>query len=482
MSTVEPIRSGVRLRVLEGATHNDVFRLERALVSIGRSTPETPASPCYLTFPEPTVSRLHAVLTWESGAQAYLLHHRSQTNPTVLNTTIMNGPTLLKIGDRITLGRLVLVLEADDSSSSLTTPAPHSLPALCLHARQSETQRIFSAPVREAILAVHFIPERATAAVPAAGDRPGWQEIRLPARSGATLHLAIDPSTETCRVELLGEGADGATRISLHRLGHRLEVPLRAGQQLHLLPDDLLLHQGYQLWLGHESRPPRALEGLEADRYHPLGRLHWRNGPWQGALLTLLPQGLPQRLGSGDLGFGHPSPWGATPSAELSWQAGRANLRALEVSDDQILEVDGDLVFASESVSLVGGSRVLLGEAEFLWSDGSESVYSSYQLHSDQAVYAIQKAVVRLGTAAHCEVKLPYRELAPVLGRLEFFPDGRAHYVHQDLAAPVRIDGNEVSVGLSVPVASGSLLELSSQRTLTLQQACSDSGTNSISC
>lgn len=484
MSSMEPVRSGLRLRVLEGGYHSQHHPLERALISIGRSTPETVASASYLTFPEPTVSRLHAVLTWEAGARAYLLHHRSQTNPTVLNSAVLNGPVLLKAGDRITLGRLVLLVEADQEPSAPSTPpAPAALPAsasgghtlfsapqpapapvveLCLNARQEGGERTFSAPVKAALVALHFSNERATAAVAGGGSQEGWQEVRLPGASASSLRFQLDPAAASFRVEVgTGEQAP-AYRVSPGRGAGELRVPLRSGQSLPLLESDVLLHQGYLIWLGLPDQVPeigQSSAGEESSAETPALQLQFLNGAWRDAVITLPAERASQRLGPGDIGFAHPFPSSDAPQAEITVQAGAARLRASEVPDDQYLEVDGDLVFAGESVPLVGGSRLCLGDAEFLWKDGSEAHFARYRLRDGEKTYPIRKASVRLGTAAHCEIILPYRELPPVIGRLTF-EKGVPHYLHTDLSATVRVDGEELSPGLSVPLRPGSGLEL----------------------
>lgn len=493
MSTMEPIRSGLKLRVLEGGYHTEFHRLERALISIGRSTPETVSSASYLTFPEPTVSRLHAVMTWESGAKAYLLHHRSQTNPTVLNNAVISGPSLLKAGDRITLGRLVLLVEADTeaalpakpnslpipvAAASETTMAPTSAPRrdLSLNARFEGGDRTFSAPVKERVISLIFANDRSTAIVGPGQGGEGWQEIRLPSNVASALRFELDPASGRCAVEVGHAEQAPAVRVSSGRLGSELQVPLRPGQSLPFLESDVILHQGFRIWVGDPEHPPDSGatlsqkptgDGVDTGRRM---RLHFLNGPWKEATISVVAEGNSTlRVGPGDIGFRHPFPLARSPLCEITVQSGTARLRAVEVSDDQFLEVDGDLVFASESVPLIAGSRLLVGDAEFLWTDGNEGLYTLFRLTDGSALYPIRKASVRLGTAAHCEILLPGRELPPVIGRISF-ESGAPVYHHTDLSAPIRVDEQEASVGLSVPLHVGSQLELMPGRVLTLEQ------------
>jgi len=59
-------------------------------------------------FPEPTVSKVHAELLWDEAKNRYLLIHRSQTNPTLVNGTRVNKARHLNPGDRLAMGRLTL--------------------------------------------------------------------------------------------------------------------------------------------------------------------------------------------------------------------------------------------------------------------------------------------------------------------------------------------------------------------------------------
>ncbi len=488
MSTMEPIRSGLRLRVVEGGFHSQVHRLERALISLGRSTPDSVSQASYITFPEPTVSRLHAVLTWESGAKAYLLHHRSQTNPTVLNNVVITGPSLLKAGDRITLGRLVLLVEADTDEPGVeqpskaipAAPTPTSLrvPELSLNAKIEGGDRVFSAPVKEPVITLMIANDRTTAAVSPAQQHEGRQEVRLPGAVASEVRFELDLASGTCQVEVGPTREAPAYRISQGRYGvTELRVPLCPGQSLPFVESDVILHQGYRIWLGDPERPPDA--GSTLTQEPDLGvksasrrmALTFLNGPWKdGSVSVRADASVNLRLGSGDFGFRHPFPMLHCPLCEIAIQGGEARLLAIAVADDQFLEVDGDLVFAGESVPLLGGSRLLLGDAEFLWMDGNESLYTAFRLVDGQNSYPIRKASIRIGTAAHCEVMLSRRELPPVIGRI-CFETGQPVYHHTDISAAIRVDGEETSVGLAVPLRPGSQLELKPGVVLSLEHS-----------
>ena len=463
MSTMEPIQSGLRLRVLEGGSHEEVLVLERSVISLGRSTPDTVSSPAYLAFPEPTVSRLHAVLTWEAGVKTFLLHHRSQTNLTIVNNVPIEGPQLLKVGDQIILGRLIMVVEADQAGAvSVREPAK---PELALNAQIEGSDRTFSAPVRGQVVVLSFVNDRSTAQV---SEPVEWQEVRLPGKSPSSFRFHLDSTSSGSTVEPVKAEQPLALRSSSGKAGAVLWVPMRFGHPLGFTETDVVLHQGYRIWLGDPEACPESgntlgheTQGADGERRPtPKVTLKFLTGPWQEGVIRMPAVGVATlALGPGELGFRHPFPWASTPRCEIVLQDGKARLRAVEVADDQFLEVDGDLVFVGESVPLFGGSRISLGEAEFLWQDGSEQLFENFVLRQDSQTYPIRKAIVRIGTAAHCEVMLSGPGLPPFVGAIDF-TGGKPVYRHHDISAPIRVDGEEASTGLSVPLSEGSVLEL----------------------
>lgn len=484
MSTIEPIHSGLQLRVLEGATQQELHRLERAIISVGRSTPETASTPNYITFPEPTLSRLHAVLTWEEGAKAYLLHHRSQTNPTIVNQAIIKAPQLLKPGDRITLGRLTLLIEPEGQAT--TTPSrPGTVEVaspigICLNALHHTNNRTFSAPFRDSTLTLRFLSERASTA---ANREPGIsQEVQLPAEAPSLLHFSMDSSMECCQVEAEPYNPGPTLRTTAGHGGQRLVVPLRTGYQLPFYVGDELTHQSYTLWLGDPEHPPLK-ETIKVPTIDPekpaqperFMSLKFLNGPWKNGELSIPSNGLVTwRLGPGSPCLGrHCYPFTDGPTCEISIHQGMARLLASSVGEDETCEVDGQPLLTGESTNLVGGSTLRLGATNLLWSDGQEGAYQGYDLREGEKTYPIKKAVVRLGTADYCEVILEHKELPPLLGTLTFTPTELVYH-HHDLSSPIRIDGQEVGPGLTAKLLAGSQLELRPKILLTLEREALD--------
>lgn len=128
----------MQLRIIDGQRErrDRVIRLDGKELTIGRASQGQRPGPGELLFKEPTVSRVHATLTWKPLKGGFQLVHKSKTNPTLVN----GKPTkkiLLAPGDRMQMGLLILELEEDPSGrtasssrssrSSMTEPIMEAL-------------------------------------------------------------------------------------------------------------------------------------------------------------------------------------------------------------------------------------------------------------------------------------------------------------------------------------------------------------------
>lgn len=457
-TNIEPVRSGMHLRVVDGAHHNITFPLERSIVQIGRITPDTQLSPSHLVFPEPTVSRLHAVLTWEPQSGTYMIHHRSQTNPTVVNNVQLIGPQLLKLGDIIAVGRLALVLEQAQAAQQRATAPPDA--ALSVNVWTQDGEQVTTVAVQSAVVTIHFGGERGTA--PVVDEGSGEQALSLPASRTSSMRFELSPDGKST-VEVSQAGEDESTNRVTAGNGAELHLPLKAGQRMPLLARDFINHQGYRIWIGpgQGSFPAGASTLSENPSKMEALTLTFLNSRWKGARIAIPPgRGVSIPLGPGEAPFGHPFPFPRVPSCNLTVAERDARVRAIEVPQDQFLEIDGDLVFDGESVQMVSGSKLLLGEMAFYWCDPvAHRDYSRFSLRSPEGEHVVEKARVRLGTAAHCEIRFKNRDLAPVIGHIEFDASGPTYY-HQCITWPARVDGLETSAGLFAPIQVGSKIEL----------------------
>jgi pSer/pThr/pTyr-binding forkhead associated (FHA) protein len=105
--------SGFQLRVIEGRQRGQVIPLEEQTYVIGRASTPGEDAPGHLFFYDQTVSRIHAEVKWNDKKKLYYLHHKSKTNPTLVEGTPTDKKTAraLVAGNRIQMGLLILEME-----------------------------------------------------------------------------------------------------------------------------------------------------------------------------------------------------------------------------------------------------------------------------------------------------------------------------------------------------------------------------------
>lgn len=471
MSTIGPISTGLVLRVIQGSCVEPLQALTRSVVSVGRTTPETPCTPAYITFPEPTVSRLHLVLTWEPGAKTYMVHHRSQTNATVLNGKPLTRSELLKPGDVLALGRLVVRVEQASDTEVLATESSGTENRLQICLRKGDQgARTFVVPIEKDRVLVSFSSDRRTAGIADPGSDPQVQRVTIPADISTDLSFQLSQREDSAEVEAHSLASPTVRRTLLH-FG-ALELPASLEVPLEVTPHDALHHQGYVIWLSRQESPnppSSTLEGSLAEEapseqkrtLSHLPSLYFLNGAWKGAVLRVSDKGTHSfSLSEDSMSFRHPLPFPDIPACRITVTDGVAQLRVGESRDDQFLDLNGDLLFPGESVSLVSGSKLLLGNVELHWElPELHKEYTGFHLSHDGNSYPITRQEMRIGTAAHCEIQIASPNLAPVVGTLKYTTKGFV-YAHQNIALAARVDDVEVTAGLEQPVRCGSTLEL----------------------
>lgn len=126
--------TGFQLAVIKGEDRGRIFPLRYEEIHLGRKT-STAQNPYWVYFAEPTVSRHHATLQWDGARRLYSIHHRSQTNPTLVNgkrvVSAFVGPE-----DVIQIGLLVFRVE----KAEVTSPAA-SLPDMMGVPRNAPAER-----------------------------------------------------------------------------------------------------------------------------------------------------------------------------------------------------------------------------------------------------------------------------------------------------------------------------------------------------
>lgn len=138
--------SGLQFRVIGGEKEKDrVIRLDGKELVLGRAQKGMRPGQGEVLFREPTVSRVHANLSWKERKGGFQLTHKSGTNPTLVN----GKPTkkiLLAPGDRVQMG--LLILELEDS------PGGRAAPASSTTGGDSRNRSSMTEPIMEALTKV----------------------------------------------------------------------------------------------------------------------------------------------------------------------------------------------------------------------------------------------------------------------------------------------------------------------------------------
>lgn len=318
------------------------------------------------------------------------------------------------------------------------------------------------------------------------GPVPFGEDVyfEIPARLKAEVQFQLDPATN--QVTLSVEGS----RVTTNRITHTdhltLDVPIQGFGKLPLDSLDRVTHQGAEFWLPSEGSDSsqsadsdngagtleldkEAFESLK-DRAHR-GMLEFQTGDWKGASITIFPGkdktfdvGPGVRIGPYEL------PLQECPTCRISFDDKKPQVEVVEAADGQYVSVNGELLFACQANPLISGSGLFLGKYMLHWTQPEiQAKLAKYRLKFESNNLPISRALVRIGTASHCELLIDGQGLSPVTGTLECTHEG-FFYSHLDSAIPAQIDGEMVMKGETAKLKSGSIIQLGLGSQLELEQ------------
>ncbi|HXE72412.1 MAG TPA: FHA domain-containing protein [Candidatus Nitrosotenuis sp.] len=471
--------SRLELVVLEGGGKGSRHYLDRPRLTLGRKDEGEEPEPGVVAFPEPTVSRVHALLEWDPARHRYLLVHRSRTNPTVLNGVQVLDREYVKAGDRIKLGNLVLEVrrvapqEAAPAQAlpervetglflvALTGPArgalhPLNYSRLVLKEPGSEPDPrpgIFLAglgPLEAFLIYRPDLPGQFLVECPS-GPRP----VLVHAERGQIHLWVVGPREplELGRDTLLVAGQVVLWPCGLERAGEVSEAVKEGRAGIHPLLESLRPGQE-DLWAGPEVHRLRVL-----------------SGPEQGSTVWLRPDEL---AGPVTLGPRHARPLPQVhlpdrqaPSVELDLEKGRFILR--NTDPEKTVVVNWDEVTPEEEVPLVSGDRFRLGSTVILYEYlPVQRELEMVQARCGDLVFPLPRQVCDVGYSTDCDVRIDNRALAPRHGQL-IFREGRFFY-KQRSSGWARLGERVVRQGEEVPLNPGEPLSLMDVVELVLER------------
>lgn len=469
------------LKGLQGQYENQELELPREVVWLGRAVIGTPNSNTHIFFEDGAVSRVHGALAWVDEFSAYVIHHRSQTNPTFLNDVPVGEPQLVKSGDIISFGhqRLQVCCSTAAESRSLTSEPPQDeeggLEFKCRVKGQTSTLR----GVGTIILSLD--PAHDTAVAP---ERDAQATLyKLPAPQSA--ELAITAGEKAGCFRLRGEGSD---LLKIHRVTTTdsliLDVPFPVQASCDFGPSDKIVYQGLEIWpsggTGNgmseiSSDTTVAMGGFSFRR--PLtenpdrGKVEFQTGEWRGVTVLLAPEednGV--EIGPGKSVAGYSIPLEDGPTCRIFYRQGHPHIEVTEAVEGHYVSVNGELLFSIQANQLISGSSIFLGKTMLCWTlPAVQAALSEYRLEVGENIFPISRSVVRIGTATHCEVLLEGSGLGPVTGTLEYRDRGFV-YKHLDGSIHGQLNDDVIISGDKVKLAEGSTLQIGLDTVITLKK------------
>jgi len=473
----EAFESGLELVILEGGGKDQHFHLNRTRITLGRLDPNETPGVGTLAVPDPTVSRVHAVLEWDPKRNRYLLVHRSRTNHTVLNGKVMEEPTYVHVGDRIKMGSLVaelrLITKAQAVKAAVTSTAAESVASefhllvlngpdggalhplnksrLLLREPGGPDQPLPEIAVRGlgAVQATLILQDgQFHITTPENAERstlldsfPGIVRQRQP---GSDLGAVLSPNAVLVagQVALVIASAGQVAEMRAHLLEGAQVHPLQGG----------LFREGDRLWNMGEQHVLKVI-----------------SGPQKGTHLWLdLPLQKPITIGRNGSGALLELPDRGAAAAEIFQGPNGLELRN---TDAEIgLGHNWDEVTPGEEAPVVSGDRFRLGRTviryEFL---PVQALAETLALRFAGEELPLQREVNLVGYSPASDLRINDRRLGPTHGRLLVRPP-EVVYQHRQGGTSVRIGDVEVRAGeeralpMDVPVQLAEGIEVTLTR------------------
>lgn len=471
MITGEIVDSKMELVVLEGGGRGNRYYLDRSKMTLGRRDNHDESLAGVVTFPEPTVSRVHAIIEWDANAEKFLLTHRSRTNATLINGERVEGSIYINIGDRIKMGLLIAEFRvAGDDAEPSANPEPKPVES-DLHLLQvtGPTAGSLHAINHDRFLIGHF---------PDAPEGPLL--VRLDESAGDSV---VGLSWTGKRVELTGlqgeparlvEAFPGYVRVRPLHQGQVLPFPTSAalvlGQRvIGLAPTERAGGMSEAIKAGRECHPLQEGLRLDQERIWDLGEQHLLQvitGPLKGTVIYFDPVRMEGnfRLGNSGHEAGEPQLRIDEPDlglAELEpTDAGQFTLHNRHPQVDVGHNVH--LVAPGDQARLVSGDRICIGRIQIRYENlATQEKVVHYALRVGDQVLPFVREVNLIGYSSHCDLRINDRRLGPTHGVFEL-RDSEVVYQHRNLAVPAQLDKQILHLGDEAIVKPGDVIRFTS--------------------
>lgn len=480
----ETFESGLELVILEGGGKDQHFHLNRTRITLGRlDANETPGIGT-LAVPDPTVSRVHAVMEWDPKRNRYLLVHRSRTNHTVLNGKVMEEPTYVHVGDRIKMGSLVaelrLITKAQAVKAAVTSTAAESV-ASEFHLL------ILNGPDGGSL---HPLNKSRLLLREPGGPQQPLPEVAIPGLGPVQAVLILQDgqfhvtTPENAERSTLLDSFPGIVRqrqpgLELGLILCPNSVLVAGAVAMLIAPADQVADMRAQLLDGHQVHPLQTGLFREGDRLWNHGEQHVLkviSGPQKGTHLWLdLPQlQNPITIGRSSSGALLELPDRGAAQAEIF--QGPSGLELRNTDQEIGLGHNWDEVTPGEEAPVVSGDRFRLGRTviryEFL---PVQALAETLALRFAGEELPLQREVNLVGYSPASDLRINDRRLGPTHGRLVVRPP-EVIYQHRQGGSSVRIGDVEVRAGEERALPMDVPIQLADGIEVTLTRKTGSSG------
>lgn len=471
---------GLQFVTLEGGSRGEVYHLAARRVSLGRQDPlYASEGQGRISFPEPTVSGIHATLEWDDKKQRYLFTHHSKTNHSLIDGRVVSQPQFLHVGNKLKMGALVLQLRLAPSRSVVDmAPTTPGLAGFGVSLKKaSETPPGFT------ILVLNG-PDAATL-------YPVNQEsylVQEPNSMATTDPVIGVRGLGNCRAQLQQKGKE--VHVTCHDQGQRptlIDNPLAGvirqrliGPELgtKFIPDSILLCNGIALIILDNQDAVRSREMLlsgevvnrfQAGLFHEGNRMWNRgeqhllrcvSGPLKGVLLWIDPRNYEDAIRIGKIG---------TDSLLELTDRGAANVEFYFDDDGFVVHnADKDLAVGLNhtdlgpdlSQHLASGDIVRVGRTavryEFL---PIQSRINTYAVVCEGVEYPLVREVNIIGSEPQADIQFKDTRLGHHFGQI-VVGETSLKYQHKNSSYKSNVMGKTIHAGEEVGLRVDTLIEL----------------------
>lgn len=457
--------------VLEGQAKGQVFSLRAESIELGRKDPFLKQDPpTRISFPDPTVSGLHATLTWDPKRNRYLLTHRSTTNHTLINGKVVQSTQYIHVGDKIKMGSLVIQLRLIPQAAP-AVPVEVPTPSRGTPAQMAKPEPVPTPPPVTYQLLVLNGPDAGrlhpiqheTVVLQEEGAQQTFEPTIHIQGAGQTRCLLLAKQSDihvTCaesglRPVLIDQPLAGVVRQrnpgpEFGNLLNATSLLLVGKIAVILVQAEEAVDMRNRLLAGEQVSPLQAGLFREGDRIWNRGELHqlrFTAGPLKGTQFWIDHRKVERALSLGRIGqktLVELTDRGAV-SCEIDYKNDAMTLTNMD--NELSLPVNGEEIAPGQSHELHSGDSFRLGRTvvSYHYLPVQQRI-DTYSIFWGVREYPLRRTVNVVGQGPNCEINLEDDSLTALTGRI-VVSESSLRYQHRQPGMLARVEGQELHAG-----------------------------------